>query len=567
MSKPRLLLGFMLLVATPLQAQMQYGQYAVVDGDEIYVSEVGTAGSGTIYIYVRSGSGWAQTGTLKAPPVSGHTAVDDYFGRAVVRDGNQLIVGSTAIDLNGDDSSDGMVFIFNRVGDRWEYASELRPESIPSGVSYGRFMALEDDHLFITELGDNGGRGAVWVFERDGAAGWTSTQKLAPPEDTSQGHFFGWGLAANGGRLIVGTTNGSGVAYIFARGADGAWKRETTLEPDEGQGGFGSVVGWLGDRALVGAPGADNGLGAVHVYERNNMTGNWSTSVTLTAYDRQPGGRFGGFLRTTDDEVWIGAPGADGAGRIYIFDYDDDGFGDARKLAGIDPDTGDGFGGFIATGDRYAAIGQLADDFGLGSVILMSQSGDGWATDEKVMGPTPAALEAMTNGEIECADGSADRYGCSQVDVLSFLPVADIGGGRGATTNDVWGWTDAQTGREYALVGRTDGTAFIDVMNPESPVFLGNLAKTPGSRGNAWRDIKVYADHAFIVADGAGNHGMQVFDLTRLRDVRNAPVEFEPDALYDGIASAHNIVINESIGYAYAVGSHSGERPAGVVST
>ena len=56
---------------------------------------------------------------------------------------------------------------------------------------------------------------------------------------------------------------------------------------------------------------------------------------------------------------------------------------------------------------------------------------------------------------------------------------------------------------------------------------------------------------------------MQVFDLTQLRNVRNAPVEFKETAHYDGIFSAHNIVINENSGYAFAVGSNGGGETCG----
>ena len=94
------------------------------------------------------------------------------------------------------------------------------------------------------------------------------------------------------------------------------------------------------------------------------------------------------------------------------------------------------------------------------------------------------------------------------------VPNDAIGGGEG---NDIWGWADTQTGNEYALMGLTNGTAFVDVTDPDNPVFLGHLATNTTEA--AWRDIKVYLDHAFVVADGAGTHGMQVFDLTRLRGV------------------------------------------------
>ncbi|MCZ6507340.1 MAG: choice-of-anchor B family protein, partial [Acidobacteria bacterium] len=63
---------------------------------------------------------------------------------------------------------------------------------------------------------------------------------------------------------------------------------------------------------------------------------------------------------------------------------------------------------------------------------------------------------------------------------------------------------------------------------------------------------KVHADHAFIVADSK-DHGMQVFDLTQLRDVVAPPVVFSETAHYDGISDAHNIAINPATGFAYAV--------------
>ena len=41
-----------------------------------------------------------------------------------------------------------------------------------------------------------------------------------------------------------------------------------------------------------------------------------------------------------------------------------------------------------------------------------------------------------------------------------------------------------------------------------------------GANPNLWRDIKTYKNHAFIVSDGAGPHGVQVFDLTQLLTVQ-----------------------------------------------
>lgn len=151
-------------------------------------------------------------------------------------------------------------------------------------------------------------------------------------------------------------------------------------------------------------------------------------------------------------------------------------------------------------------------------------------------------------GKALCQSGVSSGFACKNVELLARMPLGDIGGGQGA---DSWGWKDDETGRYYALFARSNGTSFVDVTDPQSPVYLGNLPSTSGNR--PWRDVKVYADHAFIVADGIDNHGMQVFDLTRLRGLET-PRQFNADALYDGIGPAHNVAINEASGFAFLAG-------------
>src|SRR5690606_31279616 len=163
-----------------------------------------------------------------------------------------------------------------------------------------------------------------------------------------------------------------------------------------------------------------------------------------------------------------------------------------------------------------------------------------------------------------CSDeGAAADFGCRDVEMLSFLAIADLGGGRGVRLNDIWGWTDPESGREYALVGRMDGMSAVDVSDPSNPVFVANLPLTEGARPAAWRDIKVYSNHAYIVADGAGAHGMQVLDLTKLRAFNGTPLDLAADTTYTNINSAHNIVINEESGFAYAVGASQGGETCG----
>ena len=151
-----------------------------------------------------------------------------------------------------------------------------------------------------------------------------------------------------------------------------------------------------------------------------------------------------------------------------------------------------------------------------------------------------------------CVNGmAADFFPCDGVDLLSHVSHAELG-----TTfvNDVWGWTDPQTNRDYVLLGATEGTAFVDVTDAKRPKVLGLMPTASTAGSNRWRDIKVYEDHAFVVSEHT-NHGVQVFDLTRLRDWDGTYTTYEPDARYTGHGSAHNININEDTGFAYSVGA------------
>ncbi len=194
----------------------------------------------------------------------------------------------------------------------------------------------------------------------------------------------------------------------------------------------------------------------------------------------------------------------------------------------------------------------------------LSQTGLSKHENAKGAGGEHSALSAVAGDPVACQDGSAAGFDCRNIDLLSFLPVESLGGGNGTELNDIWGWTDQQSGREYALVGRSDGTAFVDITDPVNPVVIGDLPSHDSTR-SVWRDIKVLNDYAVVVADnplgpdGMRLHGMQIFDLTRLRDVDHgaAPVAFDEDGLYDGFERAHNVAVNPETEFAYAVGTET----------
>ncbi len=205
------------------------------------------------------------------------------------------------------------------------------------------------------------------------------------------------------------------------------------------------------------------------------------------------------------------------------------------------------------------------DNDGIGDVCDDDDDGDGILdiNDNCPLTANPSQEDSDNDGfgdacddntiepQFPCVNGLANGHPCDGFDLWSQITINELGG-PGAEGNDSWGWTDPTNNNEYALVCTTTGTAFVDITNPAEPVLLGRLPTA--TTNSPWRDVKVYNDHAFIVSEAPG-HGMQVFDLTRLRGVITPPVTFNADANYNEFGSAHNIVINEESGFAYAVGT------------
>ncbi|MGH7555895.1 MAG: choice-of-anchor B family protein, partial [Longimicrobiales bacterium] len=361
----------------------------------------------------------------------------------------------------------------------------------------------------------------------------------------------------------------AGVVYQFRLDpATRAWQEAGTLQARGllANEAFGTTVTLEGDVAYIGAPGNGGGYGAAFLFRRDTLTDTWVEQSRLVGFSGGRADRFGTAIAANGRDVWVGAPGSAPTGSAYVYaGATADAFTSADLAKATKSDPRDGFGQAIAMRGNVAAVGATALDFGAGGVFVFERNAAGqWRESAALVSP-PDALAAVTGKEVLCNEqGKAGIFDCKNAELLSFLPVPALTlNERGVRLSGIWGWTDARTNREYALVGRNNGTSFVDITDPKKPVFLGDLPMTPGARASSWREIKVYKDHAYIVSDGAGEHGMQVFDLTQLRAVKGAPVKFEPTTLYKRINSAHNIVINEESGFAYSVGGSSGGETCG----
>lgn len=586
--------GLLLVLSTPALGQSRaawvppipvtgFGAAVVLVGDELFVGRPGEAlglpmppaQTGAVHVFRRGvGGSWTEQAVL-AP---GDLKMGDGFALAMAIDGRVLVAGALS-----QDGARGAAYVFERpaAGGAWRQTARLQAADGGAGDNLGFSVAVNGDVVLLGAPGHNQSRGAAYAFRRDARTGsWSQTAKLTAAAPDSAGRF-GAALALDGERALVGAPGPhvvpgllsgppqlkAGAVHVFRLARTGPWAEEARFTATgDSVLGFGFAIKLAGQGAYISAP-ATKHRGMVFRFERDGAAGTWQQRASIVPDTIGNWALFGLSLAPVEHGLLVGGPhGNAGAGAVWYFRRDPAAprwTGRQRivvRAVGYSP----GFGtALAASGDLAVAAAPGADFFeGVAYLFQRDPQADQWR-ERGTLVDRPAGLAAVTGGEVTCQSGKAGAFGCSQVDLLSFLPVSALGGKRGIMLNDLWGWTDPQTGREIAIVGRNDGTVFVDVTNPTNPVYLGDLPLTAGATPNLWRDMKVYQNHVFIVADGAGAHGMQVFDLTQLRNVRVAPVTFQVTAHYSGIHSAHNIAINEETGFAYPIGNSMGGETCG----
>jgi len=178
----------------------------------------------------------------------------------------------------------------------------------------------------------------------------------------------------------------------------------------------------------------------------------------------------------------------------------------------------------------------------------------------KLAGLCPNRKPSHSAARVQCLGGTTivpgvGTFTCRGVDLLSFTSLSDLGCDN-CDGNDIWGWTDADTGDLYAIAGTTTGTSIVRVTDPENPIVVSWIPSN-NPTATIWRDMKVDQNWLYIVADRAGQQ-MQYYDLTRVRG-RTSRVTDAPDGLYTysvGTGNSHNIVMDENKHIAYAVGNN-----------
>ena len=175
--------------------------------------------SGSAYVFIRTGTTWTQQAKLLASD----GAAGDNFGFSTSIDGDTALIGVYKDDDNGADS--GSVYVFVRSGTTWTQQAKLLPLDGAAGDWFGGYsFSLSGDTALIGSPNDddNGANsGSAYVFTRTGTT-WIQQAKLLASDGVA-GDQFGISTYIDGDTAIIGSPNdddngaNSGSAYVFTK--------------------------------------------------------------------------------------------------------------------------------------------------------------------------------------------------------------------------------------------------------------------------------------------------------------------------------------------------------------
>jgi hypothetical protein len=171
-------------------------------------------------IYVRNGTGTTSTWTFQQKLVGTGVigAANQGYSVALSYDGNLLAVGGLS-----DNSGQGAVWIFSRSLGVWTQTDKLVGTGNIGPTAQGCSVALSYDgvifYLAVGGPGDNGGVGAVWIWNLVGGV-WTQKDKLVGTGNIGFSHQGkSVSISDNAFNLAVGGPgdNNNGATWIFSR--------------------------------------------------------------------------------------------------------------------------------------------------------------------------------------------------------------------------------------------------------------------------------------------------------------------------------------------------------------
>jgi hypothetical protein len=301
-----------------LQQQLQVASSATVaiEGDNLAVGIDGKGEeNGPVFFYLRRDGNWQPAKSVGNEGMTSRSA--DLSGRRIALQGTEAVIGLPNWDPGSRDNVGslyaGHAWVKNWDGGAWQEETQLNPRDDGLGANqFGSSVAISADLIAVASSNrddnPNPRPGVVYLFQRR-PDGWQPGAVLTSPDGAKKGGFGAGAMALSGDTLAVadvnadattadvrlssgddtgkpGTIRNAGIVYIYE---DGKWQAPLlasdpvdNLQRSGSPENFAASLALDGNTIAVGAPGSQDGKGAVYLWRRHD--GQWRPAGELRGF-------------------------------------------------------------------------------------------------------------------------------------------------------------------------------------------------------------------------------------------------------------------------------------------
>jgi FG-GAP repeat len=337
------------------------------------------------------------------------------IGRSVDAADQGVILGSYKDDRKGHDA--GSMTPFQKNGTSWRHEKTMNASDPEPDAWFGFSVARTEDMIVSSAPNRSAPglaqAGALYVFRGD-PVGWIlddfhEEAKLVPADITA-GAKLGWDVdiegVTGGVELIAAGAPfhaheggpAGGAVYLYRTVTPGVWTLEAELVGGVEGAEFGTSVALSKGTLAVGAPGANGGVGEVHIFQQ--VVGVW-TEVAVIPSASATADRFGEVVDIRMDVadvegvLAVGAPKSDAAGPVdsglaATYDLSLPAWASLGDTVAPEPQANAHFGGAVSLSPFITMLAVGAPE----GVTATGVTGRVWLFDEPaVPGPWPMTDE------------------------------------------------------------------------------------------------------------------------------------------------------------------------------
>jgi len=391
-----------------------YGQTIAVEGDTMAVGAWTDATQGTnagsVYGYRRSGNVWSPLPKLL--PAAGGGATQ--FGEQVALSGGVLVTGSSRDDMISEFG--GSASVIDTSAATWTVEQKIFAGDGAINDHFALHLEIDLDAAVVGALDDDTPAGTAvggaYIFRRrDGF--WEREAKIIDSQGAANDRF-GVSVGISGDTIIVGADfddedgiNDRGSALVFVRGAGGTWARQGAkwLLESGASSNLGRAVAIDGNRAVIGAPNGNAGLGRAWVLTRTGTSWSWEGPLSPASSFDPPA--FGFSVAISGNLVAVGEPKRDwydnvenrvDGGAVWVFRRNGSGNWISEKVfLALSHESGAALGFSVALDGNTLVMGApgcppgwtggVANATNRGAVFTAKYTGTNWPLSQQIPGP------------------------------------------------------------------------------------------------------------------------------------------------------------------------------------